>query len=135
MKVRDVMKKEIKTISREATAREAYKIMEEGEFRHLPVVDGNKLAGIISDRDLRVVMRVAEVSEEKPGVDHIPEHIKVSEIMTVDPAILVPETDLRQAVELMSRHKIGALPVVEGGDLVGILTQSDMLKLLIEFLE
>lgn len=135
MKVRDVMKRDVETVGCDMSAREAFKIMEERGFRHLPVIASRKLIGIVSDRDLRVIMQVPEIGEDKPCHLHIPEHFKVKDVMTADPAILVPNTDLRQAVVLMARHKIGALPVVEHGDLVGILTHSDMLALLTEFLE
>ena len=132
MKVYDVMSKEVETVNRDTTAREAYKIMKKGGFRHMPVVDGDKLVGIISDRVLRLVMTVADSSEL--SAKDIPKDIKVSKVMTADPAILVPETDLRQAVSLMTRHKIGALPVVEKGKLVGIVTQIDLMKLLTNLL-
>ncbi len=134
MKVYDVMNKEVKTVKRDTTAREVYEIMKEGGFRHMPVVDGDKLVGIISDRDLRLVMSVADSDSSELSVDDIPKDIKVSKVMTDDPAILVPDTDLRQAVSLMTRHKIGALPVVECGKLVGIVTQIDLMKLLINLL-
>ena len=132
MKVYDVMNKEVETVNRDTTAREAYKIMKNGGFRHMPVVDGDKLVGIISDRDLRLVMTVADSSEL--SATDIPKDIKVNKVMTADPAILVPDTDLRQAVSLMTRHKIGALPVVEKGKLVGIVTQIDLMKLLVNLL-
>ncbi len=134
MKVYDVMSKEVKTVKRDTPARKAYKIMKEGGFRHMPVVDGDKLVGIISDRDLRLIMSVADADSSELSVDHIPKDMKVGKIMTADPAILVPTTDLRQAISLMTRHKIGALPVVEGGKLVGIVTQIDLMKLLINLL-
>ncbi len=132
MKVYDVMNKEVKTVKRNTSARKAYKIMKDSGFRHMPVVDGDKLVGIISDRDLRLVMTVADSSEL--SMEDIPEDIKVGKIMTADPAILVPDTDLRQAVSLMTRHKIGALPVVEKGKLVGIVTQIDLMNLLVNLL-
>lgn len=134
MKVYDVMNREVKTVKRDTTARDAYDIMVKGGFRHMPVVDGDKLVGIISDRDLRLVMSVAGDGSSELSVDDIPEDIKVGKIMTADPAILVPDTDLRQAVSLMTRHKIGALPVVAGGKLVGIVTQIDLMKLLVNLL-
>lgn len=135
MKVRDVMKKEVKTVSRDAAAREAYEVMKEAGFRHMPVVDGGKLVGILSDRDLRLVTSAIGADIADLSAQDIPEDIKVGRIMTADPAILVPDTDLRQAVSLMIRHKIGALPVVEKGKLVGIVTQIDLLKLLVDFLK
>lgn len=133
MEVGDVMKREVRTLSVDATAREAFEIMKEGRFRHIPVVSEGRLRGILSERDLRLVMTVAD-AEEELGVHHIPENITVGEIMTEQPAILVPSSDVQQAVSLMVKHKIGALPVVEKGDLVGIVTQTDMLELLLEFL-
>jgi acetoin utilization protein AcuB len=134
MNVGDIMEKNVKSVDVGATAREVYGMMREGGFRHVPVVREGKLAGIVSDRDLRLVMAVSGHEVREAGAEHIPEHIKVGDIMTENPAILVPGTDLHRVVQMMVKHKIGALPVVEKGELVGIITQIDLLKLLSGFL-
>jgi acetoin utilization protein AcuB len=132
--IENVMIREVQTVEVDATAREVFAMMKEGGYRHVPVVREGKLAGIVSDRDLRLVMTVSHHEWEEAGVEHIPEHVKVGDIMTENPAILVPESDLKHVVQLMTKHKIGALPVVQKGEVVGIVTETDLLKLLLEFL-
>ena len=62
-------------------------------------------------------------------------YVVTGDIMTENPAILVPGSDLRHVVEIMTKHKIGALPVVEKGSVIGIVTQTDLLKLLSEVMD
>jgi acetoin utilization protein AcuB len=134
MNIANVMIRDVRTVDVGASAREVYTMMKEGGYRHVPVVRDGKLAGIVSDRDVRLVMTVSHHEMEEAGEEHIPEHIRVGDIMTENPAILVPESDLKHVVQLMTKHKIGALPVVQKGEVVGIVTQTDLLKLLLEFL-
>ncbi len=91
--------------------------MEQGEFRSLPVVENGKLVGIITDRDLKLwVGRLAEA--------------EVRNAMTEAPVSVTPDTTLQEAARLIEERKIGGLPVVEGGGLVGIITTSDILEAL-----
>ena len=85
--------------------------------RQFPVVAAGKLVGIITDRDLRDA--------------HDPD-AKVADMMTHDPMTTTPATRIEDAAALLKAGKIGALPVVEGGALVGIISESDLLKALIE---
>lgn len=93
--------------------------MRAGSFRTMPVLSDGKLAGVISDRDLR---------RHEGYLDHTDVHIA----MTVEVITVGPETPIHDAARLLLAHKIGALPVMEGGRLVGILSTSDVLRAFLE---
>ncbi len=93
----------------------AQKKMHEGHFRRLPVVEDGPLLGIVTDRDIR---------EHKGFL----EQTKVNAVMTENPVTVSPETTLEEAAKLLLKHKIGGLPVLEKGMLVGIITTSDILQ-------
>ncbi len=109
------MSKNPVTASPQDTLAVAQAKMLDGKFRRLPVVEGGKLVGILSDRDLR----------EHKG--HL-EQTKVNVAMTENPITVTPLTTLEEATKLLLRHKIGGLPVVEEDRLVGIITTSDILQ-------
>jgi len=90
-------------------------LMEKGGFRRVPVVDDGKLVGIVSDRDVRAHSGYLVQT-------------KVTAAMTSDPKTVTPHMSVEDAARLMIEHKIGGLPVVEDGKLVGILTTTDVLK-------
>jgi acetoin utilization protein AcuB len=95
--------------------------MHKGGFRRLPVVKDDKLIGIITDRDLR----------EHAG---LLERTKVSSAMTKDLMTVTPRATVEQATKLMLSHKISGLPVTDAGNLVGIITSSDILQAFLEML-
>lgn len=90
-----------------------------GHFRAMPVLSGGKLAGIITDRDLR---------RHEGYLDHT----EVRLAMTTEIATVTPSTPVHQAAQSLLEHKIGALPVVEGERLVGIISTSDLLRAFLE---
>ncbi|MBK8996899.1 MAG: CBS domain-containing protein [Myxococcales bacterium] len=110
--------------------------MERFKFRHLPVVDGGKLVGIVSQRDyLR-----ASVSDLDPDFalknDNLKRNIFVAEIMTRGVVSVRPDTPLLDAAKLLREHRFGCLPVTEAdGSLVGIVTDYDFVGLTIALLE
>jgi CBS domain-containing membrane protein len=112
--------------------------MERHQFRHLPVVDGEKLVGILSDRD----MLRASVSRLETGAG-IPNTEKklltdtfVAEIMQREVRTVRPDTPLADAARILASVKISALPVVEEGNkLVGIVTDHDFLRLTVQLIE
>jgi acetoin utilization protein AcuB len=95
--------------------------MDKGNFHRVPVVDGGKLVGIISDRDLR--QHVGSL-----------EDVKVNGAMTKPVVTVAPTTMLEQAANLLVKHKIGGVPVVEQGKVVGIITATDLLRAFAEVL-
>jgi acetoin utilization protein AcuB len=97
-------------------------LMAAGGFRQLPVVDNGNLIGIVTDRDLR------------PHVGYL-ESTLVDAAMTSCPVVIGPSDLVEVAAKLMIQHKIGAIPVVENGRTVGILSTSDLLKALLSVIQ
>jgi CBS domain-containing protein len=136
MVVGDVMTAPVVTIDPESAIGEAVQMMQEGDFRRLPVVDASgRLLGIVTDRDLRQATNSPLVLRERWYSDFLLEAVKVKACMTPNPITVGPATPVLEAVRLMRRHKIGGLPVVEDGRVVGILTTTDVLDFLIRTLE
>ena len=118
------------------TIRDVLRLMLDGHVRHLPIVEGKVLVGIVSIHDLRALIPrgLADVSHPD-GVQRVLEE-PVSKIMNADPITVQAKVELRKAVDLLVDHKIGALPVVEpvSKKLVGILSYVDALRVARAFL-
>ena len=112
MKVNELMTRDPAALRSESTATEAATVMKREDCGSVPVVDGGKLVGIITDRD--IVLRVVAAKKD-------PATVKMSEIMTKDPACIGPDTTAAEASKLMSDKQVRRLPVVENGKLVGML--------------
>lgn len=97
-------------------------------LRHLPVVEGERLVGIITDRDLRTVLPSPATSFSAGEIHFLLDRLTVDQVMTRRVLTVAPEEPLAEAVRQMLEHKIGALPVVEHGRLVGIITEIDVLR-------
>lgn len=100
--------------------KDAVVVLRNHPFRHLPVVEAGQLVGIISDRDLLLACGGGE--EDHPGAQR-----SVREIMNPDVLAIDLETTIREASAMLYAHRIGALPVVEAGKLLGIVTETDLL--------
>ncbi len=132
--VRDYMMSVLTTIPRESSLLDAAMTMRRSSIRHLPIVDGEKLVGIITERD---VLRcspslLSEITQDEYNA--IFENTPIARVMTRDPISVAPDSPIRDAIALMMERKMGCLPVVEGERLVGILTRSDLLNVLISLL-
>jgi acetoin utilization protein AcuB len=130
MNVRDVMTREPVVAAMAATVGEIVEIFQGLEFRHLPIVDGSDLVGIVSERDLRgltVPLAIDEASIERYRARLAQ---PVTELMSSDVVSIDPESSLAEAVDLMLEMRVGALPVVEEGSrqLVGIVSYIDILR-------
>jgi CBS domain-containing protein len=97
-------------------------------LRHLPVVEDEHLVGIVSDRDLRTVLPSPATSLAVGEIRFLLDRLTVGQVMTHRVLIVAPDEPLAEAVRQMLEHKIGALPVVENGRLVGIITEIDVLR-------
>ncbi len=124
MLVKDIMKRPVITIGPEATLREAHLLMWERGIRHLPVVDEGRLVGIITDRDIRLA--TSTLRPNPLSCDARVYEVMKRPVLTADP--LDPVED---AARLMREEKVGCLPVVEGKELIGIITGIDLLDALI----
>ena len=108
---------------------DARHLMVERKIRHLLVVgaDGD-LVGIVTDRDIRLNLPSQATSLSVWEVNHLLTKLTVGEVMTRTVITVGPDRDARAAAVLMLDHKIGALPVTDGGKLVGIVTETDILR-------
>lgn len=123
MLVRNWMVKKVVSIPKNCHIVEALSLMKKYSIRHLPVVDNGLLMGLISESDLRQVM-----------IPSLMEDLRVDQLMIKNPVTISPEESLEEAARLIYRYKIGGLPVVEKGKLVGILTTPDILAAFIQLM-
>jgi len=130
----DVMIPDPVTIGSNHSIGTALAKMRRGGFRRLPVVEHGKLIGIITDRDLRLAMNSPFVLREGWYDSYLMEHIEVRSCMTSKVVTATADDDLIHIIELMEEHKIGGLPIVEGAQLVGIITETNLMNCLIELL-
>ena len=107
-------------------------IMTLGRIRHFPVVDGGKLVGVVSQRDLYRASLGSVMGYGERTQDEFLRTIVVKEIMSHPPVTIPPDAPIKDAAHLMIDRKIGCLPVMEAGKLVGLITETDLLKELLE---
>ena len=133
LKVRDLMTEEVRSLSMEDTALVAWDLMEEKHIRHVPVVDDDgEVVGLLSERDLlRNALAGAAELPVSAQRDYL-RSIRIEQIMTSVPYTVEPESDLAEAGRMLLEFKISCLPVVEGETLVGIITESDFVRRLVE---
>lgn len=128
MTVRELMTTSLVSVSPDMPIFEARKRMIEARIRHLLVVEGQRLVGILTDRDIRLNLPSPATSLSVWEVNYLLAKLTVGQAMTKGVVIVAPEWDARQAARLMVEHKIGALPVLDRGLLVGIVTETDFLR-------
>ncbi|MCA9553955.1 MAG: CBS domain-containing protein [Myxococcales bacterium] len=133
LKVRDLMTEEVLTLGAEDNLASLYDLMDSRHIRHVPIVDeDDTLVGIVSDRDLLRGALGEESSLPLSVRRQMLEQLKVEEIMNTEPMTVEPEQAVREAGELLMELKVSCLPVVDGGRLVGIITESDFVRYLTE---
>jgi acetoin utilization protein AcuB len=99
------------------------------------VIEDGELKGLVTDRDIRLALIPSPLSTPEDRVYHLGALERVDEIMTTELITVAPSTTIEEAAKLMAKYKIGAVPVVAQGKLVGILTETDILCVFIEMLE
>ncbi len=131
-RVRDRMSPCPVTISSDESLQTAMELLHKHNIRELPVVERGELIGIVTDRDLREIAPSYPVFRDQQEIRYHLQNLKVARAMTVDPLKISPEASLLEAAKLLQTYRIGALPVVENGRLVGIISVTDLLKAFIE---
>ncbi len=130
--VRDWMTPNPITIDPKTTLPEAHKLMKECHIRRLPVVDRGKVVGILTLGDVREASPSDASSLSIFELNYLLSKLTVENIMTRDPITIAPTGTIREAAQLMLEHKIGGVPVVDGEKLVGIITESDIFRVLVQ---
>ncbi len=131
-RVRDWMTPNPITIDPSTTLPEAHKLMKECRIRRLPVVDEGRVVGILTLGDVREASPSDASSLSIFELNYVLAKLTVEKIMTRDPLTISPDATIREAAQLMLEHKIGGLPVVDGTKLVGIITESDIFRVLVQ---
>jgi CBS domain-containing protein len=134
MKVRDWMTREVASVRRNDKLAIADDVMRLGRIRHTPVLEDHSddLVGIVSQRDLFRGALAGALGYGQHAQQKVMSMLVIKDIMATDPVTTTPDTPLADAARVMIERKIGCLPVVEDGRLVGILTESDFLRFAVE---
>lgn len=129
MRVEQIMRRRIVTVTPSTTIKEALALLRGNRIRHLPVVENDQLVGIVSDRDMRDALPSNLYEHDD---DEIVLVKPISEIMHKDVITAHPLDFIEDAAATVYDYKVGSLPVVEAGKLIGIITESDILNRLVE---
>ncbi|HEY5789944.1 MAG TPA: CBS domain-containing protein [Gammaproteobacteria bacterium] len=136
MKVRELMTTSLLTLNEHDSMQHARQLMKQHRIRHLPVIDDDsRFIGLLTLRDLlsATVSRLAEIDAGE--IESFEATVQVGDVMNVEIIAVDAETDLREAALCLIEHKFGCLPVLRDGYLIGILTESDFVRLVADMLE
>jgi acetoin utilization protein AcuB len=129
MTIRELMSGGLITVSPETLVPQARDVMARERIRHLLVTGpGGVLAGIVTDRDIRLNLPSRATSLSAQEIGHLLSRLTVGEIMTRSVITIKPDASAREGARLLLEHKIGALPVLDDGHLVGIVTETDIVR-------
>jgi len=126
------MTRKVITVSPEDSIAEASKLTKEKGIKHLPVVHGEKLKGILSDRDIKEYVPTKATSLDVYELHYLLAKTKVKEVMKTKVYTTAPDTPIEEAAMLMRDQKIGCLPVIENNKVVGIISDKDIFKVLVD---
>lgn len=127
-RVRDIMQTKVVTIGASERLSTVEDIMTLGRVRHMPVVRGGELVGVLSERDL-LRASLSEVGSYGADARRAFLHaIEIEQVMSAPPITVDPAAPVTDAAQLMAEHKIGCLPVVEREKLMGLVTETDVLR-------
>jgi len=135
MTVGKVMSPTPVVVEPKAPLREVCRLMAEHRIRHVPVISADGLVGVISDRDVREALPSPIGPDGAAEYAAAMDHIAVWKVMAEQVITVTPRTPLAQAAHLLADRKIGCLPVIEAGRLVGIVTETDVLRAFAVFLD
>ncbi|MBN1991401.1 MAG: CBS domain-containing protein [Anaerolineae bacterium] len=130
--VKDWMTREVVAVAPDMKMTEAHRLMADSKIRRLPVVKNDHLVGIVARSDIRG----AEPSEASSlniwEMNYLISKLKVKDVMTHQPITIAVDATIAEAAQLMLEKKISALPVIEGHKVVGIITESDIFRMVVQ---
>ena len=135
LSVRDWMTPNPITIDPKTTIPEAHKLMKQSRIRRLPVVENGKVVGILTLGDIREASPSDATSLSIFELNYLLARLTVDRVMTRDPICIAANATIREAARLLLENKIGSLPVLDGDKLVGIITESDIFRVLVQEFE
>lgn len=133
MLVRDRMTPNPTTVTPDTSVKEALELLRSRAFRHLPVVDREgRLVGITTEKSLVYASPASDLSLSVFEVDFLLSRMKVEQVMTREVVTVSPDLPIEEAARVMIDHRIGCLPVVEEGRLIGIISDTDIFRVFVE---
>lgn len=135
MLVRDIMTTDLTTLREDEVLLDATLIFARGGFRHIPILNGTQLVGIVTERDVKHYTPSILSGIPPEEYNRLMATTPLSKIMARGPITIESGKTVYEAARILYDHRIGCLPVVENDELKGIITTTDMLKLLLQFLK
>ncbi len=135
MLVREFMTSDVTTLQETDSLLDARMIFVRSSFRHLPVLRGRQIVGIVTEHDIRQHSPSLLTGVSQEEYNRALETTPVTRAMTREPITARPDQPMFEAAQLLYSRRFGCLPVVENGELVGIVTTSDMLRLLVQIIQ
>ena len=131
LRVKDVMSREVRTVQRNDQLGVADKLMKDERIRHLPVIDeSGDVCAVVSQRDLFRGALLRSLGYGSRAEETLLRQVVVKEAMSADLFTTTPDTPVAEAARVMIERRIGCLPVLDGGKLVGIVTETDFVRLI-----
>ncbi len=126
------MTRNVVTVAKDASVLHVRNLLREKDINQVPVVDGKKVIGVITDGDIRENSASPASTLSVHELNYLLSEMKAGDIMTRNPVTVSPETPIEEAAKILNEKGIGCLPVVSNDELVGIITTCDMLNVLLE---
>jgi acetoin utilization protein AcuB len=130
--IKDWMTSDPVTVTSSTTLPEAFWLMVENDIRRLLVVDKGRLVGIVTMDDLRGSFHMEIIAINPLKVNEILSKMPIGQLMSKDPITIAPTANVVEAARKMLEHKISTLPVMDSGNVVGIITESDLFRVLVD---
>ena len=131
-RVRECMTVDPMTVGPRDSLQKVVDLLRRRDIRSVPVVEDGKLIGIVTDRDVRQVAPAYPLFRDEDEIRRYTENLTVTAAMTADPMTIAPDAPLIDAAKVLETYRISALPVVDGIELVGMLTVTDLLRAFVE---
>lgn len=130
--VKHIMTENVQSVREETSLKEVVDIFRKNKFRHLPVTKGNEISGIISSTDINRLSFGALFENQEGADEAVLEMLSVPQVMSSKPEVIDAETPIKEVAEIFASRGFHALPVVEGNELKGIVTTTDVIKYMLE---
>lgn len=134
MLVKERMSHPVISVKPDVPIMEALQLMQREHIRRMPVIQDGKMVGIISDKDLIHAAPSDATSLSVWEINYLLSQIRVRDVMTKDVLTVHEETPIEEAARIMADNKIGGLPVMTNGGVVGLITETDLFKILLELM-
>lgn len=132
LRVRDWMTRDPATVAPNDSLERVVELLRRRDIRSVPVLEDGRLIGIVTDRDVRQVAPGYPLLRDEEEIHRYMRHLTVTAAMTADPMTIAPDAPLTDAAKVLETYRISSLPVLEGVELIGILTVTDVLRAFVE---